>query len=74
MDETSYFFITRCVRPTNSPPSVNRLSAENVGISRSHNPMGLHGLLEGELYLTYSLLLYQREKPMDWYISFKYRW
>jgi hypothetical protein len=24
---------------------------ENVGASTSHNPMGLHGLLQGQLYL-----------------------
>jgi hypothetical protein len=41
------------VRLTTLPPSVSRLSRENVGASTSHNPMGLHGLLQGELYLTY---------------------
>jgi hypothetical protein len=29
------------------PPYVGRLSRENVGTSTSHNPMGLHGLLQG---------------------------
>jgi hypothetical protein len=28
-------------------PSVNRLSRQNVGASTSHNPMGLHDLLQG---------------------------
>jgi hypothetical protein len=37
----------RRVRLTTSPPSVSRLSKENVGASTSHNPMGLHGMLEG---------------------------
>jgi hypothetical protein len=37
----------RYVRLTTSPPSVSRLSRENVGASTSHNPMGLHGLLQG---------------------------
>jgi hypothetical protein len=32
---------------TTSPPSMSRLSRENVGASTSHNPMGLHGLLQG---------------------------
>jgi hypothetical protein len=36
----------RSVRLT-SPPSVNRLSRENLGASMSHNSMGLHGLLQG---------------------------
>jgi hypothetical protein len=27
------------------PPSLSRLSKENVGASTSHNPLGLHGLL-----------------------------
>jgi hypothetical protein len=30
-----------------SRPSVSRLSRENVRASTSHNPMGLHGLLQG---------------------------
>jgi hypothetical protein len=29
------------------PPPVNRLSRENVESSTSHNPRGLHGLLQG---------------------------
>jgi hypothetical protein len=33
------------------PPSVSRLSRENVGASTSHSPMGLHGLLQGYLHL-----------------------
>jgi hypothetical protein len=37
-----------------SPPSVSRLSRENVGASTSHNPVGLHGLLQGKLCLTSS--------------------
>jgi hypothetical protein len=41
----------RRVRLTTSPPSVSRFSRENVGASTSHNPMGLHGLLQGYLYL-----------------------
>jgi hypothetical protein len=42
----------RRVRLTTSPPSVGRLSRENMGASTFHNPMGLHGLLQGYLYLT----------------------
>jgi hypothetical protein len=41
-------------------PATNRLSygvasrlVENVGASTSHNPMGLHGLLQGQLYFYY---------------------
>jgi hypothetical protein len=34
-----------------SPPSVSRLSRENVGAVTSHNPMGLHDLLQGWFYL-----------------------
>jgi hypothetical protein len=37
----------RCVRLTTSPPSVSRLSRENVGASTSHYAMGLNGLLQG---------------------------
>jgi hypothetical protein len=29
------------------PPSVSRLCRENVGASTSHDPMGLHGLIQG---------------------------
>jgi hypothetical protein len=35
----------RRVSLTTLPPSVSRLSRENVGASMSHNLMGLHGLL-----------------------------
>jgi hypothetical protein len=41
----------RRVRLTTLPPSVSRLSTENVGTSTSHDPMGLRGLLQGEIYL-----------------------
>jgi hypothetical protein len=34
-----------------SPPSVSRLSKENVGASTSHKLMGLHGLLPSYLYV-----------------------
>jgi hypothetical protein len=34
----------RRVRLTTLPPSVSRLSRENVGTSTSHDPLGLHGL------------------------------
>jgi hypothetical protein len=40
----------RRVRLTTLPPSASRLSIENVGTSTSHNPMGLHDLLERYLY------------------------
>jgi hypothetical protein len=36
-----------------SPPSVSRLSRENVGASTSHNRMDFHGLLHGGLCLFY---------------------
>jgi hypothetical protein len=29
------------------------MSRENVGASTSHNPMGLHGLLQGQLYFSH---------------------
>jgi hypothetical protein len=35
------------VRLTTLPPSVSRLSRENVETSTSHNRMGLNGLLQG---------------------------
>jgi hypothetical protein len=41
----------RRVKLTTLPPSVSRLSRQNVGASTSHHPMGLHGLLQGWLYL-----------------------
>jgi hypothetical protein len=37
----------RSVRLTTLPPSVSQLSRENVGALMSHNPMVLHGLLQG---------------------------
>jgi hypothetical protein len=41
----------RLVRLTALLPSVSRLSRENMGASTSHNPMGLHVLLQGYFYL-----------------------
>jgi hypothetical protein len=40
----------RRLRLTTSPPSVSRLSRENVWASASQNPMALHDLVQGELY------------------------
>jgi hypothetical protein len=37
----------RRVKLTTSPPSVSRFYLENVGNSTSHNPIGVHGLLQG---------------------------
>jgi hypothetical protein len=37
----------RRVGLTTLRPSVSRLSRQNVGASMSHNPMGLHELLQG---------------------------
>jgi hypothetical protein len=37
----------RRVSLTNLHPSVSRLYVETVGAPTSHNPMGLHGLLQG---------------------------
>jgi hypothetical protein len=36
-----------CVKLTTLLASVSQLSRENVGASTSHDPMGLHGLLQG---------------------------
>jgi hypothetical protein len=41
----------RRVRLTTLLLSVSRLSKENEGVSTSHNPLGLHGLLQGQLKL-----------------------
>jgi hypothetical protein len=63
----------RRVRLTTLPPSLSRLSRENVGVSTSHNPMGLRGLLQGQLYLFY--LYYPAEKPDprgdSWHFEYK---
>jgi hypothetical protein len=40
----------RRVRVKTSPPSVSRCLYD-VGASTSHNTMGLHGVLQGQLYL-----------------------
>jgi hypothetical protein len=37
----------RSITLTTSPPSVSRFPRENVGASTSHNPIGLHGVLQG---------------------------
>jgi hypothetical protein len=41
------FWIWIASRTSTLPPSVSRQSRQNVGASTSHNPMGLHGLLQG---------------------------
>jgi hypothetical protein len=46
----------RRIRLTTLPPSVSRLSRENVGASTSHNHMGLHGLLPFTFMLPSSIL------------------
>jgi hypothetical protein len=38
------------VRVTTLPPSVSRLSRDNVGASRSHKSVGLHGLLQDSFH------------------------
>jgi hypothetical protein len=48
------------MRLTTSQPSVSRLSRK-CGASTSHNPMGLHGLLQGQLYLFFYLLSSQAD-------------
>jgi hypothetical protein len=49
--ESSWGEGRRRVRLTTSSPSVSLLSRGNVGVLTSHNPMGLHGLFQGQLYL-----------------------
>jgi hypothetical protein len=39
------------IKLTTSPPSVSWLFRENVAASSSYTPMGLHGLLQGQLEL-----------------------
>jgi hypothetical protein len=46
---------SQCTRLTTLLPSVSQLSKENVGTSTSHNPMGLHSLLQRQLYLFFYL-------------------
>jgi hypothetical protein len=48
-------------RLTNLAPSVSRSSRENMRASTSHNPIGLHGLLQRQLYLyLYRAVFYTR--------------
>jgi hypothetical protein len=47
----------RRVRLTTSPPSVSRLSRENVDTSMSRKPMSLHGLLQGNHLLSYHVII-----------------
>jgi hypothetical protein len=53
----------RGVRVTILPPSVSRSSRENVGALTSHNPMGLHGLLQGQLFYLMTTVTSMHEAP-----------
>jgi hypothetical protein len=44
--------------PVRKSDNLIAICLDNVGASTSHNPMGLHGLLQGELYLY--LILYMK--------------
>jgi hypothetical protein len=45
------------VRPT-LLLSVSRLSGQNMGASTSYNPMGLHGLLQGSLFIYITIVYF----------------
>jgi hypothetical protein len=47
----------RRVRLTILPPSVSRLSGENVRASTSHNPIALHDLLKDSFTLPYIYIM-----------------
>jgi hypothetical protein len=70
----------RRVRLTTSPPSVSRLCRENVGAPKSHNPMGLHGLLQGSFYLflpwfrSAGIEIYSRGKWVFWVLLWTPCW
>jgi hypothetical protein len=53
---------------TTLPPSMSRLSRLNVGASAYHNLMGLHGLLQRQLYLTLPYLSANRPSLENWEI------
>jgi hypothetical protein len=67
----------RCVRLTNSLPSVSRLSGQ-CDISTSHNLTGLHNLLQGYLYSFYMQIVfvpnrkhaYGLPRPVPWTTSY----
>jgi hypothetical protein len=44
------------VRRTTLPPTLSRLSKENMEASTSYNPMGLHDLLQEQFYLFYRIM------------------
>jgi hypothetical protein len=44
-------------------------SLDNVGASTSHNPMGLHGLLQGYLHFTYLLYFFTFTRKVKEYLG-----
>jgi hypothetical protein len=66
----------RRVRLTTLPPSVSRLSRQNVGASTSHGRMGLHGLYRDSFTLplptiyTYLLQVVLSVKPFHQYYCY----
>jgi hypothetical protein len=67
----------RRVRLTTSPPSMTSC-LESVGASTSHITMGLHGLLQEQLYFTFllpwsfSYCVLWHDKEKNYYLHFKY--
>jgi hypothetical protein len=49
----------RPARKADNLTTICELIGENMGASTSHNPMGLHGLLQRELYLFYRFTVFQ---------------
>jgi hypothetical protein len=55
----------RRVRLTTPPPSLSRLSSK-CEILDSHNPMGFHGLLQGQFLVNYCVIYNLTEASSEW--------
>jgi hypothetical protein len=49
-------------------PPLRNTGLDNVGPSKSHNPMGLHDLVQGQRYFTFFYFIFTSDKQTHIYV------